>query len=175
MLVASQVLLSIVLPTVILPLVYLCSQEGVMTVEGPQEESSSPVPSVCAPPPSPVYNLSPISPASPLAKIIGLPAVAARHELRASSSRLSLTLSRAASIDSVASDTQSEKLDDCQNQQPALPSATVPDLPALQVRPTRRKSYVSSKWVTWLGYLLFAVVIVANSYVIVELGLGQGG
>lgn len=36
MLVASQVLLSIVLPTVIFPLVYLCAQEDIMTVEGPE-------------------------------------------------------------------------------------------------------------------------------------------
>ena len=38
MLVASQVILSIILPTVILPLVYLCSQKDLMVVEGPQEE-----------------------------------------------------------------------------------------------------------------------------------------
>jgi metal iron transporter len=36
MLVASQVLLSIVLPTVIFPLVYLCSKEEIMTVHGPE-------------------------------------------------------------------------------------------------------------------------------------------
>ncbi|WWD08657.1 hypothetical protein V865_006770 [Kwoniella europaea PYCC6329] len=36
MLVASQVLLSIVLPTVIFPLVYLCSREEIMTVQGPE-------------------------------------------------------------------------------------------------------------------------------------------
>ncbi|KAL1410197.1 Manganese transporter smf1 [Vanrija albida] len=38
MLVASQVILSIVLPTVTVPLVYLCSQDSVMSVEGPVEE-----------------------------------------------------------------------------------------------------------------------------------------
>ncbi|WOO78921.1 Manganese transporter pdt1 [Vanrija pseudolonga] len=38
MLVASQVILSIVLPTVTVPLVYLCSQESVMGVDGPVEE-----------------------------------------------------------------------------------------------------------------------------------------
>lgn len=41
MLVSSQVLLSIVLPTVIFPLVYLCSREEVMTVDGPEVETSS--------------------------------------------------------------------------------------------------------------------------------------
>jgi metal iron transporter len=35
MLVASQVLLSIVLPTVIFPLVYICSRAELMTVESP--------------------------------------------------------------------------------------------------------------------------------------------
>ncbi|WWC69002.1 uncharacterized protein I206_102938 [Kwoniella pini CBS 10737] len=38
MLVASQVLLSIVLPTVIFPLVYLCSKEEIMIVQGPEIE-----------------------------------------------------------------------------------------------------------------------------------------
>ena len=40
MLVASQVLLSIILPTVIFPLVLLCSKDDVMTVEGPNISSS---------------------------------------------------------------------------------------------------------------------------------------
>ncbi len=35
MLVASQVLLSIILPTVILPLVFLCSKADIMSVDGP--------------------------------------------------------------------------------------------------------------------------------------------
>ena len=41
MLVASQVLLSIVLPTVIFPLVYLCSRKDIMHVEGPEVEDVS--------------------------------------------------------------------------------------------------------------------------------------
>jgi metal iron transporter len=39
----------------------------------------------------------------------------------------------------------------------------------------RKKTYVSSKIITVLGYILFTVVLVANCYVIVELGLGNGG
>lgn len=47
MLVASQVVLSVVLPTVIFPLVYLCSKREVMTVNGPELElTSDPVPDV---------------------------------------------------------------------------------------------------------------------------------
>jgi metal iron transporter len=44
MLVGSQVLLSIVLPTVIFPLVYLCSREDIMSVDGPETETSPSVP-----------------------------------------------------------------------------------------------------------------------------------
>ncbi|WVQ62957.1 uncharacterized protein L199_001106 [Kwoniella botswanensis] len=43
MLVASQVLLSIVLPTVIFPLVYLCSREEIMTVQGPESDDDTDV------------------------------------------------------------------------------------------------------------------------------------
>lgn len=39
MLVASQVLLSVVLPTVMFPLIYLCSKEEVMTVYGPKGDT----------------------------------------------------------------------------------------------------------------------------------------
>jgi hypothetical protein len=38
----------------------------------------------------------------------------------------------------------------------------------------RRKLYTSPRWVTALGYLLCGVVILANGYVIVQLGLGNG-
>jgi len=36
MLVASQVILSVILPTVIFPLVYLCSRKELMVVDGPE-------------------------------------------------------------------------------------------------------------------------------------------
>ena len=37
----------------------------------------------------------------------------------------------------------------------------------------KEKSYVSPKWVTILGYLLTFVVLMANVYVFVQLGLGN--
>lgn len=41
-------------------------------------------------------------------------------------------------------------------------------------RPARpSKSYKSPIWITVLGYLLFSVVVLANAYVIVQLGLGN--
>ncbi|KAK4688793.1 hypothetical protein P7C73_g1320, partial [Tremellales sp. Uapishka_1] len=82
MLVASQVLLSVVLPSVIFPLVYLCSRDDIMSVEGPEVNPDG-------------------------------------------------------SLDRT------------------------------------RKSFVSPKWATILGYLLFVLVVLANVYVIVELGLGN--
>ncbi|EIW69115.1 hypothetical protein TREMEDRAFT_31058 [Tremella mesenterica DSM 1558] len=97
MLVASQVVLSIVLPTVIFPLVFLCSKEDVMTVLGPINSDH----------PDQIYSKS--------------------------------------------------------------PSFSSPS-----TNPKRKtKSYKSPIWVTILGYFLFGVVVVANVYVIVELGLGQ--
>jgi metal iron transporter len=39
MLVASQVILSIILPSVIFPLVYLCSRKEIMVVDGPEVDS----------------------------------------------------------------------------------------------------------------------------------------
>ena len=37
----------------------------------------------------------------------------------------------------------------------------------------RVKSYKSPMWMTVLGYLLFAIVVIANAYVIVQLILGN--
>jgi len=37
----------------------------------------------------------------------------------------------------------------------------------------RAKSYMSPKWVTILGYLLTFIVLLANVYVFVQLGLGN--
>jgi metal iron transporter len=90
MLVASQVVLSVVLPTVIFPLVYLCSKKDIMTVLGPELESSE---------------------------------VAETERTAGTEER-------------------------------------------------REKIYVSPKWVTILGYLLTFVVLLANVYVFVQLGLG---
>lgn len=91
MLVASQVLLSIVLPTVIFPLVYLCSQESLMTVEGPEVD---------------------------LRQVEGGGGGGGGGR-------------------------------------------------------RRKKNYTSPKAITIVGYALFAVVLLANGYVIVQLGLGN--
>ena len=92
MLVASQVVLSVVLPTVIFPLVYLCSRKDIMTVLGPEVEASE-------------------------------------------------------AVESAEATTGNEE--------------------------RREKTYVSPRWVTILGYLLTFVVLLANVYVFVQLGLGN--
>ena len=96
MLVASQVVLSVVLPTVIFPLVYLCSRKDIMTVLGPEVE----------------VETTPVS--------------TGNEERR--------------------EDTNSAR---------------------------RAKSYMSPKLVTILGYLLTFIVLLANVYVFVQLGLGN--
>lgn len=109
MLVASQVLLSIVLPFVIFPLVYLCSKDEIMTVIGPPLETETNV----------------------------LPAASGEAVTR---------------------------LD------PPLNVETIQD--EVRIPQRAKKSYASPKWVTWLGYAMFLIIVVANVYVIVELGLG---
>lgn len=106
MLVASQVVLSVVLPTVIFPLVYLCSRKDIMTVLGPEIESEQ------TPSPTVVDNVN--------------------EERRGEGSE-----ERRESVE------------------------------------RKEKSYVSPKWVTVLGYLLTFVVLMANVYVFVQLGLGN--
>ncbi|KAK8861356.1 hypothetical protein IAR55_002175 [Kwoniella newhampshirensis] len=113
MLVASQVLLSIVLPTVIFPLVYLCSQEDIMTVQGPEIETES----------------------------------------------------EGIELSSLESTTVAERAVISREESEIEPIETV--------NPRRSQSYASAKWVTALGYALFSVVVLANGYVIVELGLGN--
>lgn len=104
MLVASQVVLSIILPTVIFPLVFLCSKDDVMTVEAP---------------------------------IVDRP-----------------------NAESAAMATRPAGVEGAEGEH-------------VETAATRSKSYKSPKWITFLGYLLFAIVVVANAYVIVELGLGN--
>lgn len=128
MLVASQVLLSIVLPTVIFPLVYLCSRADIMVVEGPEVETEE------------------------------------HQQLQPATS----------TSDNVIRDAPALEVE------PAPLSSSGPDQAAGNSTGTgssvrRKKTYVSSKIITVLGYILFTVVLVANCYVIVELGLGNGG
>lgn len=87
MLVATQVLLSLVLPSVIFPLVWLCSKDHIMTVKGPEVDADG---------------------------------VAIPEEQR------------------------------------------------------ETKSFRSSRVMTVLGFTIFSVVVLANGYVIVQLGLGNG-
>lgn len=55
-----------------------------------------------------------------------------------------------------------------------IPLGTTSPLPdAAATTPRDTKSYKSPVWITILGYLLFAVVIIANVYVFVQLGLGN--
>ena len=48
----------------------------------------------------------------------------------------------------------------------------------VQVEPTperRKKTYETQKSITVIGYAMFGFIVLANVYVIVKLGLGQGG
>lgn len=134
MLVASQVLLSIVLPTVVFPLVYLCSQHDIMTVQGPEVESME-MESVC--------NDASLSGPSALA-----------------------TTTPSLSPTTLGDDRMALGIE-------GTTVRVEPDQ-AGDRPPRRSKSYVSPKWVTVLGYVLFVVIVLANVYVIVELGLGNG-
>lgn len=129
MLVASQVLLSIVLPTVIFPLVYLCSKADIMVVEGPEVETEA-----------------------QHQRVEGAPSTS--------------------DVDAVR-DAPAVEIEPAPSEPEAGAGAGTGTGPGPSVR--RKKTYVSSKIITVLGYFLFTVVLVANCYVIVELGLGNGG
>lgn len=134
MLVASQVALCIVLPTVTVPLVYLCSRKSVMRVEGP------------------VQDLPLSRPPSP-----------ARSALSASV-RPASSQGRSTAVEGGDSRT-------------STPAGSVQSAPAAEPAPLehrRVKYFVSPLWMTIIGWLLCAIVILANGYVIVELALGNG-
>lgn len=136
MLVASQVALCIVLPTVTVPLVYLCSRKSVMRVEGPVQDLPS---------------SRPPSPASPAMSVSSRP--------QSSSQGRSTALEGG----------------ECR---PSTPASSVRSTPPSEPAPLehrRVKYFVSPLWMTVIGWLLCAVVILANGYVIVELALGKGG
>lgn len=133
MLVASQVALCIVLPTVTVPLVYLCSQKNVMRVEGPAQELPSSLPSSS----TASATVDPNQPAT---------------------SRRRLTVPE----DGVEG-----------TPTPADPAGSPPATESVPLSHRRVKYFVSPLWLTWIGWLLCAVVILANGYVIVELALGK--
>jgi Mn2+/Fe2+ NRAMP family transporter len=221
MLVASQVLLSIVLPTVIFPLVYLCSKEEIMTVHGPEVEGevavtegngtgasgldhqertnqsyrpprmegmSSPSRRSAQVFPRPISpNLRDLTPSVSFSGVLpqalavppdpptrptsepsqrslrsrgdaSLPAIPPVHENTPTTSTATAAAAAAA-----------------RDSTPSPAPAPAPAPAQTQTRTQRRqKSYVSPWWWTSLGYLLFAVVCLANGYVIVELILGNG-
>lgn len=135
MLVASQVALCIVLPTVTVPLVYLCSRKNVMCVEGPAQDLPS-----------------------------------SRPPSRAGSAMSGLA-------QPVASRGRSTALEGG-DRRPPSPGEAVQCVPTEEACPPehrRVKYFVSPLWMTVIGWLLCAVVILANGYVIVELALGKGG
>lgn len=151
MLVASQVLLSIVLPTVIFPLVYLCSKTDIMTVQGPE--------------PDVAVGPNAHAPTTPVdTSILPVPESAEiNHLMVASSSSSRLP---PPSPPRLTSESEIEL------ETPAPIAST-----GETAEPSRRKSksFRSPLWVTILGYLLFTVVILCNVYVIVELAMGNDG
>ena len=119
LLVASQVVLSIVLPFVMLPLLWLTTSKKIMSVKKPESD-----PTTLTPGGSPS---NPDVPASPKC---------------------------------VSSKTCSQ---------------TEHDVEALPGGPTEMVDYSNGKIVAGIGYLVWAVIIIANVYVIVMLALGKSG
>lgn len=147
MLVASQVVLSIVLPTVTVPLVYLCSRKDVMFVDGPVKETTA----------SEAEELE--EPVLPGPGREGLPVEAPRPK-----------------ADEQESEPQSALADGAPTAGPSRPTSLAPSRapsPAPTDPPRRRKYYNSPKWYSGLGWLLNTVIILANGYVIVTLAMGH--
>ena len=161
MLVASQVILSIILPTAILPLVYLCSRKDLMTVEGPEEpaDDSAGVGSVGSLAHSPVAVQTSASSSTSIC-------VSEPSHLPSPTSLHSVNSVRRANVLDETQMGELSRTDALGNVGSA--SATPSPPPA-----RRTKSYASPLWVTILGYILFSVVVLANTYVIIELILGN--
>ncbi|KAH7886220.1 smf Mn2+ and Fe2+ transporter [Phlebopus sp. FC_14] len=119
LLVASQVVLSIVLPFITLPLIYLTSSSRIMKVRKSRLPSPSQIPAPASPLPSP-----------PLA--IGLPS---------SQERIDETY--------VSSDPEAGHVQEFVD-------------------------FSSGKFMSTIGFLIWLVIVVANVYVLVTLGLGEG-
>ena len=119
LLVASQVVLSIVLPFVMLPLLWLTTSKKIMSVKKPESD-----PTALTPGGSPS---NPDVPASPKCAT------------------------------------------------PKTCSPTEHDVEALPDGPAEMIDYSNGKIVASIGYFVWAVIIVANVYVIVMLALGKSG
>ena len=118
LLVASQVVLSIVLPFVMLPLLWLTTDKKIMSVKKPKSSSST---------------------------------------LMAGGLSTNPDTSTASML--VAS---------------KIGSSTEPDVEASSSSVTEIVDYSNGKIVAGAGYLILAVVVVANAYVIVTLAMGKG-
>ncbi|KAH7915686.1 natural resistance-associated macrophage protein-domain-containing protein [Hygrophoropsis aurantiaca] len=118
LLVASQVVLSIVLPFITFPLIYLTSSKRIMSVRKSTALSTLNVPNPAAPPD--------VDPAS-----------------------------------------NSNDID--------IPVATVPAEDIEAVNASDMVDFSSGKFMTGVGYLIWIVIVVANVYVLVTLGMGEGG
>ena len=119
LLVGSQVVLSIVLPFVVFPLMWLTTSKKVMSVKKPESD---------------------------------LPVLAAG----CSSSNIDLSPAPKFAIPGVGSPTEQDV--------EASPSFT-----------TEMVDFSNGKVISGLGYLIWAVVVVANVYVLVTLAMGKGG
>lgn len=155
MLVASQVLLSIVLPFAMGPMVYLTSQADVMTVLGPETEGDV----VLDTSPSSGTAVPPLARSSTQGGSESVPTRLAGQHI--SSRRPGFAAGggferNAGDIDRDFEDSERMRL-------------TGPETTTQR----RSKCYKSPLWLTIIGWVLFAVLILANSYVIVELALGQ--
>lgn len=147
MLVASQVVLCIVLPTVTVPLVYMCSRKDIMVVDGPVEEAGGEGAEA-----SEGVEGSEGAPKQPGETDFALVAGPSRPPSPSLLPRHSQPPSRVSSP--VAS--------------PASPAS-----PASDATPRRREYYTSPKWYSGLGWLLNFVIVLANGYVIVTLAMGH--
>lgn len=163
MLVASQVMLSVVLPFVIFPLVWLCADEKVMTVRngGPetddvleqdmnQEQESSSAPVLSSSDPLPRSSVA--SPSS-----ISLVAEAEVASVTPKSSSAVETLLRL-----------------CKTLFYLVRYGSWSRPPVTDSSATKCRSFKSHWSTTAFGYALFTVVTVANAYVLLMLMMGKG-
>lgn len=142
MLVASQVILSIVLPTVTIPLVYLCSKRDVMVVHGPEVNSAQ-------------MELSDVRPTTPIPS----PSLQSSPSPLASPSTSPLPPASTSSSPHQPHELEAQTQAQNTEQQESTSQR-------------RSKTYTSPKPVTYLGWLLNFIVVLANCYVIVQLCMG---
>lgn len=119
LLVASQVVLSIVLPFIMFPLLWLTTNEKIMSVKKSESRSST--------------------------------------------------------LTTDSSPSNSDKSPASKFVTPKIGSSTEQDVEASPSPATEMVDYSNGKIVAGIGYLIWTVVVVANTYVIVMLAMGKGG